>query len=503
MKDWLELKSGTDVRGTALPGVAGEEVNLTAGDVRAIASAFVQWLSERTGKAAAELRISVGMDSRLSSPELLCAVSEGIAAAGASVLDCGLCTTPAMFMTTLPDALDCNGAVMVTASHLPWNRNGLKFFTKRGGLEGSEITALLGRAERRLVHESNRPGSITKTFFLDAYAARLVKAMRQATGEERPLNGQKILVDAGNGVGGFFVEGVLQPLGADTTGSQFLEPDGRFPNHVPNPEEPKAMEAVCGAVKRSRADLGIIFDTDCDRAAVVGADGREINRNRLIALLSAIVLERYPGGTIVTDSVTSTGLAAFIRERGGVHRRFRRGYKNVIDEAVRLEMEGVSAPMAIETSGHCALKDNYFLDDGAFLVTRVLVKMAQMHRQGKQLTDLIAGLREPAEAVELRFKLTVPDFKTLGQAVLDKLDKAAAPGWTKETESFEGVRVNSAAGSGWLLLRMSLHDPVMPLNIESDRVGGVVVIARELAPLLEGIQGLDITALHKFIGEGR
>jgi phosphomannomutase len=94
--------------------------------------------------------------------------------------------------------------------------------------------------------------------------------------------------------------------------------------------------------RRNDADLGIIFDTDCDRAAVVGADGREINRNRLIALMSAIVLEKYPGGTIVTDSITSTGLAAFIKGLGGVHRRFKRGYKNVIDEAVRLEKAGAS-----------------------------------------------------------------------------------------------------------------------------------------------------------------
>ncbi len=499
MKDWLKLKSGSDVRGTALPGVPGEDVNLTAQDARLIAAVFAGWLAEKSGKAANELKIAIGMDSRLSSPDILAAAAGGMAQAGAEVLDCGLCTTPAMFMTTLADTLNCDGAVMVTASHLPWNRNGLKFFTRGGGLEGAEITELLTRCSQKQP-EAGQPGKIVRTAFLMEYALSLIRTLRQATGREHPLFGLKIVVDAGNGAGGFFVDNVLAPLGADTLGSQFLEPDGRFPNHVPNPEEHEAMQAICAAVERRGADLGIIFDTDCDRAAVVGSDGREINRNRLIALMSAIVLEQYPGGAVVTDSITSTGLTEFIRGLGGVHRRFKRGYKNVIDEAKRLEQEGVSAPMAIETSGHCALKDNYFLDDGAYLVTRVLAKLAELNARGLKLEELIAGLKEPAEAVELRFKLTVPDFKALGQSVLNKVSAASVPGWAPEAENFEGVRVNSQKGRGWLLLRMSLHDPVMPLNIESDAPGGARVIAQELAPLLTGIEGLDTSALDKFIG---
>jgi phosphomannomutase len=508
MKNWLELKSGSDVRGTALPGVPGEEVNLTREDVRAIAGVFSDWLSRRAGKPVSGLKISIGMDSRLSSPDLLRAVAEGMAARGAKVLDCGLCSTPAMFMTTLPDTLGCDGAVMVTASHLPWNRNGLKFFTPRGGLEGAEIKELLTQVEsagKNLTDEYDIRGTIENKPFLGVYAEGLAQAVRRATGEEKPLSGLRIVLDAGNGVGGFFVDGVLKPLGADTSGSLFLEPDGRFPNHIPNPENPEAMEAIGAAVKRAGADLGVIFDTDCDRAAVVGADGSEINRNRLVALASAMALEKYPGGTVVTDSITSTGLAEFIRGLGGVHRRFKRGYRNVIDEAIRLEKQGVLAPLAIETSGHCAFKDNYFLDDGAYLVTRVLVKMAELNRRGKKITDLIAGLREPAEATELRFKIAAPDFKALGQAVLNKVEKAAesVPGWAKEAEGFEGVRVNSEAGRGWFLLRMSLHDPVMPLNIESDAPGGSRAIAREIAPLLQGVEGLDTTALDNFIGQGR
>jgi phosphomannomutase len=138
---------------------------------------------------------------------------------------------------------------------------------------------------------------------------------------DKPLAGMHILVDAGNGAGGFFATHVLAPLGADITGSQFLDPDGSFPNHVPNPEDPEAMNATIEAVKANGADIGIVFDTDVDRSGLVDAAGRAINKNRLIALMSAVTLRKFPNSTIVTDSVTSTGLTKFIEKLGGKHFR--------------------------------------------------------------------------------------------------------------------------------------------------------------------------------------
>ena len=195
---------------------------------------------------------------------------------------------------------------------------------------------------------------------------------------------------------------VLAPLGADVSGSQFLDMDGMFPNHAPNPENKEAMASICKAVTDNKADLGIIFDTDVDRAGCVDEKGREINRNRLVALASIIALENNKGGTIVTDSVTSTGLTKFINEDlGGVHYRFKRGYRNVINEQLRLESEGINCPLAMETSGHAAFRDNYYLDDGAYLVTKIVIKMAQMGKEGKKLDSLIATLCDPAEEAEL------------------------------------------------------------------------------------------------------
>ena len=295
-----------------------------------------------------------------------------------------------------------------------------------------------------------------------------------------------IIVDAGNGNGGFF-EKVLRSLGADTTGSQFLNPDGHFPNHIPNPENADAMASVCKAVVESHADLGVIFDTDVDRSAIVDHKGEPINRNALIALIAAVILEEHPGSTVVTDSVTSDGLADYIKSKGGKHHRFRRGYRNVINEGKRLNEAGEECWLAIETSGHAALRENYFLDDGAYLAAKLIIHAAKLNKQGKQLQDIISTLKQPKESKEIRIKITQTDFKAYGQKVLEdmKTKFAEVPGWTLVEPNYEGVRVSCTNDDeeGWLLLRMSLHDPVMPLNIESNVEGGVAVIEGKLKQL--------------------
>ena len=499
-KDYKHLLSGSDVRGVAVEGLHDQPVTLTAQDAAQIAQAFVAWMRKEKPYAAGHLTLAVGADSRISSPALAGGVIGALAGCGCRVLDLGMASTPAMFMTTLPELLDCDGAVMVTASHLPYNRNGLKFFTRQGGLEHEDVAQILEMAGHGLPAGS---GSVEKVDFMPRYAAHLADKIRRDTGLSRPFEGLRIIVDAGNGVGGFFVEQVLKPLGADTCGSQYLEPDGMFPHHIPNPEDAEAMAAIRDAVLRNQADLGIIFDTDCDRAAVVDASGSEINRNRLVALMAAIVLRKHPGATIVTDSVTSAGLKDFITGLGGVHYRYRRGYRNVIDEAIRLRAAGTNAPLAMETSGHCALEENYDLDDGAYLVTLVLIEMARLRREGKSLSSLLQGLREPAEAAEARLNIQARDFAAYGQRVLEKVlaECERNKQWHLAPDNREGVRVSfdAAEGDGWFLLRMSLHDPVLPLNIESDAEGGVAAIAAHIYPVLLDMKELDLTQLEAIL----
>ena len=318
---------------------------------------------------------------------------------------------------------------------------------------------------------------------------------------EKPLEGFHIVTDAGNGVGGFYAEKVLKKLGADISGSLFLDPDGNFPNHAPNPEDKTAMKFISDAVIASEADFGVIFDTDVDRAACVDENGNEINRNSLVALASAIALEGNAGGTIVTDSVTSDGLKIFIEEHlGGKHHRFRRGYKNVINEAIRLNSEGINCPLAIETSGHAALRENYFLDDGAYLITKIIILLASLRKDGKKIGDIISSLKQPKEEKEMRFKILTDDFKSYGEEVIKSLEKYAKTrdGWKIADDNREGIRISldENHGNGWMLLRLSVHDPILPFNAESDSEGGVKIITNEFYEFIKKFDMLDLSAFR-------
>ena len=301
-------------------------------------------------------------------------------------------------------------------------------------------------------------------------------------------------MDSGNGASGFFVDKILKPLGADTTGSQFLEPDGMFPNHIPNPENKQAMEAIKNAVLKNKADLGLIFDTDVDRMSAVLNDGREINRDSIIAMIAAILAPEYPGSTIITDSITSDRLTYFLEDVLGLkHLCYKRGYKNVIDKQKELNASGTVAPLAMETSGHGALKDNYFLDDGAFLAVKLIIALAQASVKGKSLSSLIEKLPPLVEDGEFRFKIKGEDFKEYGLKVLDEFKKRASDAGYTLPHSYEGVRIsfNSEDIKGWMLLRLSLHDPVMPLNIEGARKGDLAKLVEIAKKLTDGFDRLE------------
>ena len=177
--NWSALQNGSDIRGIAIEGVEGEKVNLTPEVVGKIGFAFTQWLQNQLPDNKMQLKVAVGMDSRLSGPELKAALCKSLAASACEVGDCGLASTPAMFMSTIFDDFDYDGAIMLTASHLPFNRNGLKFFTKKGGLEKADIKAILELAAKE---EQNcaPPGSITEIDLMSAYSGNFVQNIRTA-----------------------------------------------------------------------------------------------------------------------------------------------------------------------------------------------------------------------------------------------------------------------------------------------------------------------------------
>lgn len=507
--DFKALQNGSDIRGVALPGVEGEPVTLDSVAVSRLAKGFLLWLKNRTGRDTTELTIAIGRDSRLSGPDLVSCFAASLAEHGARIYDCGLASTPAMFMSTVFEDFQADGSVMVTASHLPWNRNGLKFFSQDGGLDKGDIADIIifAESDQMLAQLPKKEAAVQTKDLMTAYAAHLRNLIIEKTGKDMPLSGMKICVDAGNGAGGFYATEVLQPLGADISASQFLEPDGNFPNHAPNPENKEAMQAITAQVQKEGCDLGLIFDTDVDRSSAVDENGREISRNGIVAMAAALIAKEHPGTTVVTDSITSNQLTAFLEDSLGLkHLRFKRGYRNVINKSQELNSEGVDSQLAIETSGHAAYKDNYFLDDGAFLATRIVVRAANLFAEGRGISSLIASLKEPAEAIEVRLPITAPNFSEVADVALSAVascsgrtfsdDAGESITWEVVEPNYEGVRIAfSGASEGWFLLRKSLHDPILPLNVEAEAAGGTTIIRKQIAEVLSSITGVDTSKL--------
>ena len=493
MSAYNALISGTDIRGIAL----GEHAVLTPEVAELIGKAFAVWVSQRVHLPENQrISIAVGRDSRLSGEKLHAGFTQGVLRQGMNIVDCGLCTTPAMFKCLAEEEPLAQASVMITASHHPSDRNGFKFFMPTGGINSKELAEIISLMEGE-IEPSLRFGTVEHYRYLDDYTEQLKQMVRERLDDpvSRPLLGLHVLVDAGNGAGGFYAK-MLEDLGAWTEGSQFLEPDGHFPNHAPNPEDEKAIGSLSKAVSKYTADLGVILDADCDRAAIVDQSGLEINRNRLIALVSAMLLNQESGLTIVTDSVTSSGLSQFIGEWGGEHYRYKRGYRNVIDEAKRLNDMGINCPLAIETSGHAAFRDNQFLDDGMYLSTLLVCECMRLKREGKTLASMLEGLKEPVESLELRLKIKPEDFRSAGIRVIETvMDYASeAEGWNVAPDNREGVRISfdlqQHLNNAWFLLRMSVHDPVLALNVESDVKGGVQEILTALSSAINHLSDL-------------
>lgn len=462
------------MRGRAL-ATGGLEAVLTPEITGAAARAFLDYAETDLGVKVK--RLSVGHDSRLTAQNLKAGILSALNTRPITVLDCGLMTTPAMFMTTKFPETDCDAAIMITASHMPFDMNGLKFFTRSGGLEGKDIAKILDNAQRigecgvltAAPHSKLHTPNLIKVDGLKYYKNFLKNKFITETGSKKPFAGRKIAVDAGNGAGGFYAR-VLKELGADVSNSQYLEPDGNFPNHIPNPEDAEAMRAARGMMKKSGAEAGVIFDADADRAGLLGRNG-DINRSTLIALCAKLLAKEQPGCTVVTDSVTNRSLTPYMEALGVKHHRFKRGYKNVIDEAVRLRSTGVNAVLAIETSGHAAFYDNSFLDDGAYLASYILIRAAKL---GKSLDELTADFTPPLEEKEIRLPIKEPDFRAAGEAVLKRIEAEARVRNWEFVSGFEGVRFISP--DACLTARLSLHEPLLVLNYESDAAGGCSVM---------------------------
>ena len=394
---------------------------------------------------------------------------------------------------------------MVTASHLPPDRNGFKFFSELApsGFSKNQIQALGDVAQRCVAEclENNAwpiLGTRTMPFtrqvdWMPIYADSLKRAIFSNTAgivrnEAEPLAGLKIVLNPGNGAGGFFQD-VLDSLGADVSASVHLDADGSFPNGVPNPETKSMLQQTILACNEAQADLGIMLDTDADRCGFVTpriiekdtsrkSDYEALNRNRLIALLAVVFSQEKPGCAVVTDSVTSEGLSKFLNDQLGLkHVRFIKGYANVISKARELTDSGsMDAELAIETSGHCAMRENGYLDDGTYTAVKIVSLLARERASDvfkeKSLLDLIADMEELDEVCELRMTTKDSSLESM-RAVFDVCVNEiirhceSSQVWRLDNENLEGIRIRFGSQGQFFMLRQSLHDPIVSLQIEA------------------------------------
>ncbi|MFF7580843.1 phosphomannomutase/phosphoglucomutase [Streptomyces sp. NPDC008061] len=415
-----------------------------------------QWdesLAERFGAAFVEVTaagaIVIGHDMRPSSPGLSAAFARGAAARGADVTLIGLCSTDQLYFAS--GSLGLPGA-MFTASHNPAQYNGIKLCRAGAAPVGqdtglSEIRALIEKwAEQGGPQPVATPGTVTERDTLTDYAAHL-RSLVDLTAI-RPL---KVVVDAGNGMGGHTVPTVLEGLPLDVV-PMYFELDGTFPNHEANPLDPKNLVDLQAAVLAEGADLGLAFDGDADRCFVVDERGAGVSPSAITALVAARELARNGGkGTVIHNLITSWSVPEVVREHGGTPVRTRVGHS-----FIKEEMAAHGAIFGGEHSAHYYFRDFWNADTGILAALHVL---AALGGQPGTLSELVAQYDRYTGSGEINS--TVDDqpgrtaavraaFETRDHISLDELDglTVTAPDW-------------------WFNLRASNTEPLLRLNVEA------------------------------------
>lgn len=437
-----------DIRGIA-------ETDLSDGVVEAIGRGFAAYLAERGRR-----RIAVGRDVRLSSPRIQEALVRGLLDGGIAVVEIGVVPTPALYFAIHHRSLD--GGAMVTGSHNPIEYNGLKLSEGTASLHGPELQEIRRLAERR--DPPGRRGERTQSPILEEYANALAERLR-------PARGLRVVVDAGNGTGGLVAPALYRRLG-HTVEELFCEPDGRFPNHMPDPTVAASLSRLQERVRDSGADLGIAFDGDADRVGAVDDRGRILYGDQLLALYARDLLGRHPGATILTEVKSSRALVEDIEAHGGVPLMWKTGHS-----LIKKKMRETGALLAGEMSGHIFFAEGYYgYDDALFAGGRLLSVVAG---QAAPLSALVDSLPRYVATPEMR--VDCPDDRKF--AIVDEV-KSSFQG-TGRVIDVDGVRVDF--GDGWGLVRASNTQPVLVLRFEA-----------RTPERLEAIKGLFGARLRKY-----
>jgi len=402
--------------------------------------------------------MTLGRDCRLSSESYARTVGRGISDTGIAIIDLGLCATPMLYFSIRK--YETQGGVMVTGSHNPPDFNGFKVCIGPDTIYGEEIQELRKIMEAGS-YDLHRGGDVTSRDVTEVYQDYLVQNV-----DVRP--GLKVAVDAGNGTGGLFSLPVLQRLGCSIT-ELYCEPDGRFPNHHPDPTVPENLQELIATVKKEQADVGIAFDGDADRIGVVTDKGEILWGDELLLLFSRFVLKENPGAAIIGEVKCSQKLYDDIAANTGRPIMWKAGHS-----LIKSKMKEEHALLAGEMSGHLFFADRYFgFDDAIYAAVRVLEILS--HAGGRKISDLIADVPKTYSTPEIR--VDCPDelkFRVV-EAVKEHFRR------DYPIIDIDGVRIPFA--DGWGLLRSSNTQPVLVLRFEATSARRL----EEIRSLVEGV----------------
>jgi phosphomannomutase/phosphoglucomutase len=413
---------------------------------------FVADLGRAVGAFLAERgarRITLGRDCRLTSPRIHATMKRELLASGLDVIDVGIVHTPALYFSVFH--LEAEGGVMITASHNPAEDNGFKIVAGRTTIYGADIQNLRERIEKRAFRTGVTPGKATDHDILKDYVAYIANNIQ--LGPRR----FKVVVDGGNGTGGVAAVPILKTLGMDVE-DIFCEPDGRFPNHHPDPTVPANVADLIARVRATGAEVGIALDGDADRIGAVDGKGRIIWGDQLVMLFARDILTRKPKATFVSEVKCSQALFDDIGARGGTAIMWKVGHS-----LIKAKMKAEKADLAGEMSGHMFFSERWFgFDDAVYAGMRLVEMLTRSNQTLAELYDTLPVLYNTPE-----IRMTCPD-----DLKFDVVKRAQA--WFRERYAIvdiDGVRVQFQEGGrnvGWGLIRASNTGPVLVLRFEAD-----------------------------------
>ncbi|CAD5106295.1 Phosphoglucosamine mutase [Pseudomonas carbonaria] len=419
------------------------DIRGVVGDTLTTETAY--WIGRAVGSeslARGEPCVAVGRDGRLSGPELVQALIQGIADTGCQVSDIGMVPTPALYYAA--NVLEGKSGVMLTGSHNPPDYNGFKIMIAGDTLANEQIQALRQRIESNDL--ASGVGNVEQVDILDRY----FKQIRDDIALAKPL---RVVVDCGNGVAGVIAPQLIEALGC-TVIPLFCDVDGTFPNHHPDPGKPENLEDLITKVKAEKADLGLAFDGDGDRVGVVTNEGTIIYPDRLMMLFAKDVVSRNPGADVIFDVKCTRRLGALISGYGGRPVMWKTGHS-----LIKKKMKETGALLAGEMSGHIFFKERWFgFDDGIYSAARLLEILSLDKRDAEHVFSAF-----PVDISTPEINVQVTEETKF--RIIERLQSGGEWGEGSVT-TLDGVRVDYP--KGWGLVRASNTTPVLVLRFEGD-----------------------------------